>query len=259
MASMPDLSRLLLPSAAFVPTGAGTTRYPNRNRAFIYVVADMLGDEDLSDDPLLLLVRHNYTAARNVYGVPGGLQDNDDLTMYGNLSLRAAAKREFAEEVLNLEGKSSADQHKEAVAQFVAMTDHNDIEELERIGSTDPSSTHTTGLFRMRVPRTSVFEERAAQWNQAVNPAAGVDVKRITTLSSEMIGYAWVRRSAIRAAVANPVLDRWGNLQVRDTDGGALSVRDMVLGSYQPSADTWTMSSVCDKLFDFVTAFKTAF
>lgn len=257
MASLPDLSHLV---PVVVPTGSNRGVYPGRNRAFIYVVADRLGDEESTNDPLLLLVRHNYPAARNVFGVPGGLQDPDDLTDAGNLSLRVAAKREFAEEVFGLESDNTAAQRKEAVTQIIAMSDQNDLEELERTTETIDGQSHTTGLFRLRVPRTSVFEERVAQWNLAVNPTAGVDVKRITSLSSEMTGYAWVRKSAMEEAWRNgPVLNRWGNLQLRDTAGGTLSVRDMVLLRYWPASRTIDWQPVCRKLFDFETKFKTEY
>ena len=213
------------------------------------------------DDPLLLLVRHNYPGARNVYGVPGGLQDPDDQTMYGNPSMRAAAGREFAEEVLGLEGEFTAGHRKEAFAQFVAMTDHDELEEFAAI-TTDVGggSTHTTKLYRMHVPMASVFEERMAKWNLAVNPDARVDVKRITTLSSEMTGYVWLRKSAIVAAVNSPVLDRWGNLQVRDPTGGVLSVRNMVLGQYkQNEMPQWQNLDVHSKIFDLDTTYKTVY
>ena len=100
MASLPDLSRLF---PVVVPTAAGgSAQYPGQNRAFIYVVADVRDPADFSGghDPLLLLVRHNYPGARSVYGVPGGLQDPDDLTDFGNPSMRAAAKREDTKSML---------------------------------------------------------------------------------------------------------------------------------------------------------------
>ena len=46
-----------------------------------------------------------------------------------------------------------------------------------------------------------------------------------------MGGYAWVSKSAIAYAVNNNVIDSYGQLQVKDTQGVTLAVRNYSLGS----------------------------
>tara|TARA_B100000963_G_scaffold311812_1_gene288926 strand:- start:6038 stop:6799 length:762 start_codon:yes stop_codon:yes gene_type:complete len=251
MRTLPDLSCLAQSTwHASVPTGTPVDGVEaTTDRAFVYVVADMRDDEDPPGGKWLLLLRHKFP--RGAFGVPGGLQDKDDKDQdHPDLSLVATAKREFAEEVLGIEmPKNTTREQKAAVRDFVAMTDLDNLEELRTIR--DGANQHAVAWYRMRVQRTSAFERLAAKWNLMFNPDARVDTKRVTFLSTEMHGYAWVSFDAVNEATRNPVLDHWGNLQMRDADGHTLSVRDGVFGVYDSTSNRWTRhpQSFFDQLY----------
>ena len=240
MRALPDLSCLARGTwHASVPTGTPADGVEaTTDRAFVYVVADMHVGEGAPHGKWILLLRHKFP--RGAFGVPGGLQDQDDKDRdHPDLSLVATAKREFAEEVLGLEKpKNTTREQKAAVRDFVAMTDLDNLEELYK--NRDGNDQHTVAWYRMRVQRTSAFERLAAKWNLMFNSIARDDTKRITFLSTEMLGYAWVSFDAVREALRNPVLDRWGNLQVQNPDGHIISVRDGVFGTNDPTAKRWT-------------------
>ena len=247
--SLPDLSHLAAHPS--VPTGAVTSN--TMSSAYIYVVADMLGDEEdrgSQNDRLLFL----YRGDDGSFGVPGGNRASGDGS--GPTARYVTAKRHFAQMVLGLMVKSmdsSSEQEKtmkqrtEAMREIMALNDNDRLETLQEGSSTHPNPV---GRYCLRVQRTSTFEAVLAKWNPSFNPSASVDVKRATRISGRMEGYVWVRESAIAAAVANLTLHHaLDYLQVRDTDGGVLYVRNGVVGNWPETPEEWKTIKAYDKLF----------
>ena len=223
--SLPDLSRLAAHPS--VPTGASTFYQPGSKTANLYIVADMLNDEKdrgVLNDPLLMLFRHSKQHAYGVTVVPweydGGIS-----------AMKQELMRGFARMRLNLE---SANMVREASREILAMTGKSALEKLQ--DHTDRDDIRVIS-FRLRVPRTSVFEALLSEWNPAFNPSASVEVKRVTPLAPNTPGYVWVRKSALEEAMRNPTLNRDGQLQVRDTNGGTLWIRHYLLGKSKNEGD----------------------
>tara|TARA_B110000858_G_scaffold105199_1_gene120305 strand:+ start:8409 stop:9572 length:1164 start_codon:yes stop_codon:yes gene_type:complete len=197
-----------------------------QGRAFLYIVADKVSLSSTTiHEQALLLVKHKYD--HGSFGVPGGLEDKGD--QLGKLchqdALLVTAKREFAEEVLNIENGTSV--QKEAVADTLSLPGAH-FKQLVR------GSQHMVA-FGVRVDDSFKFEKRVAKYNKNVNPKSSRAEKREVRMSKEMQGYAWVTKSAIENAIRDKTnrLDEYGRLYVEDTTGTLLPVRRYVLGSME--------------------------
>lgn len=195
-----------------------------QGRAFLYIVADKVSLSSTTiHEQALLLVKHKYD--HGSFGVPGGLEDKGD--QLGKLchqdALLVTAKREFAEEVLNIE-KDTLTQ-KKAVADTLSLPGAP-FKQLVR-GRQDMVA------FGVRVDDSFKFEKRVANYNKNVNPKSSRAEKRKVQMSKETHGYAWVTKSAIENAIRDKRnrLDKYGRLYVKDTTGTLLPVRSYVLGS----------------------------
>lgn len=214
---------MLLPNFDQLPLGAPTAGHggKHRGRAFIFVVADGYPEKRINE-PVLLLLSHKHH--HGAFGVAGGLQDDSDIQgRNAAAALQVTAMREFVEEFLAIEKKT---QQKMAANMMVALSNAP----LSGSVYTGHNTKADMGTFVLRVPSAVDFERAASLLNPKIIPDASRQQKRNTHISDEMAGYAWVSKSAIAYAVNNNILDKHGQLQVKDTQGVPLSVRDYSLG-----------------------------
>ena len=221
---------------------AARPRGTKRN-AFLYIVANQVTlHNHVIAEPALLLLKHTHN--HSTFGVPGGQQDANDNNSYRSVEdgLLVTALREFAEEVLAIEGDGARTKQIQACNHMRTNVASDPIEPL--------NVTDNMAAFKMRVPDSFAFETFAAGHNRNINPKASRDTKQNTHISKEMSGYAWVTKSAIENAVnakPKPRVDVYGNLLVKDTRGHELPVRNWTLGRMKDG--NWTPNSILDKIF----------
>ena len=197
-----------------------------RGRAFLFVVADGYPDKGINE-PVLLLLSHKHN--HGAFGVPGGLQDPSDIQKRNpDAALQVTAMREFVEEFLAFEKKTHGISKQKAAATIMVGLSNFPLSGTVHTGHNTKADM---GSFVLRVPSALAFERAASLLNPNIKPDASRQQKRNTPISNEMAGYAWVSKSAIAYAVNNNVLDSYGQLQVKDTQGVTLAVRDYSLGS----------------------------
>lgn len=214
-----------------------------KRNAFLYIVANQVTlHNHVIAEPALLLLKHTHN--HSTFGVPGGQQDANDNNSYRSVEagLLVTALREFAEEVLAIEGDGARTKQIQACNHMRAHVASDPIETL--------SATDNMAAFKMRVPDSFAFETFAARYNRNINPKASRGTKQNTHISKEMSGYAWVTKSAIENAVnakPKPRVDEYGNLLVKDTEGHELPVRNWTLGRVKDG--NWTPNSILGKIF----------
>ena len=198
----------------------------HRGRAFLLVVADGYPEKGINE-PVLLLLSHKHN--HGAFGIPGGLQDTSDSKGRNTAAaLQVTAMREFVEEFLAFEKNTHGISKQKAAATMMLGLSGHPLTGTVRTGHNIKADM---GSFVLRVPSALAFERAASLLNPKIKPDTSRQEKRNTPISNEMAGYAWVSKSAIAYAVNNNMLDRYGQLQVKDTKGATLAVRDYSLGS----------------------------
>ena len=234
----------------------GVNIHFSRKRAFLYVVADRYVHlNTVVDEPVVLLLAHGgNSGGPTLWGVAGGEQEASD--QGGSVCpLRAFsvnAKREFAEEFLNIDAKtvrggvSAKEAQKGALEAILDKT--NISRPMERFYV---SRDRTMAGFRVSFKSSLALEEIASRFNARINPTASRTTQRQTRLSSEIVGFAWVAKSqVVRAATASqPPLDAHGNLLVTDTGGAQLAVRPYVFGRRGRRSGRWKPNASLANLF----------
>ena len=197
-------------------------RPAGKNRAFLYILADnYVKAQSVQNERVLLLIGHRAAPGKPMlWGVPGGEQEAAD-RKYQN-AFEATAKREFAEEFLNIKDQR---RQKNAVKD-VLMSATEDMEIVYE--SRDKSAKGFTVHFNNSLG----FESIAQLFNRHIKPSDSPRAQRNTDLSIETKGFAWVSVERIfRTAYAHaPPLDADGNLVVHDMSGTPLSIRPYTFG-----------------------------
>ena len=190
------------------------------NRAFLYLIADKyVHGQSVQNERVLLLIGHRAAAGKDMlWGVPGGEQEAAD-RKYQN-SFEVTAKREFAEEFLNINDQR---RQKDAV---------RDIFKLATTPMQTVANYKNMAAFNVHFSDSLGFESIAHRFNTRTDATARRADQRKTHLSNETKGFAWVSVDNIfRAAYANaPPLDADGNLVVHDMSGTPLSIRPYTFG-----------------------------
>ncbi len=228
----------------------------SHKRAFLYVFADRYVHlNTVVDEPVVLLLAHGgNSGGPTLWGVAGGEQEASD--QGGSVCpLRAFsvnAKREFAEEFLNIDAKtvrggvSAKEAQKGALEAILDKKNISHAMERSYI-----SRNRTMAGFRVCFKSSLALEEIASRFNARIKPTASRTTQRQTQLSSEIVGFAWVAKSQVmRAANASqPPLDAHGNLLVTDTGGAQLAVRPYVFGRMGRRSGRWKPNASLAKLF----------
>ena len=221
-------------------------------QSFIYIVADhYTHNQKTMPEPVLLLLAHRQDKSNRVlWGIPGGMQEFEDVQLCPLDAFVACAKRKFAEEFLSLEksvpGYPSGypggllQAQKDAVRQLFSNAS-------KPIKSLFVSRDGTMAGFRVCFADSFTLEKMARRFNERIDPHDSRTNQRTTRISKEMNGYAWVAKSAIDTAIATNRLDRDGNLLVCDMGGAMLPVRPYTLGRMQ--GQWWVPNRTLSRVF----------